>query len=80
MSGLSLVAITESRGGDSGQICRNPAATNDTAPNGGFLLNLKADDQWAAVEEADELIESLAAMVTVARPGNTSFVAHTADQ
>ena len=45
--------------------------------NGGFLLQLKAHDPWAAVEEAGDLIESLAARVTVGQPGSPSFVPHT---
>lgn len=45
--------------------------------NGGFLLELKAHDPWAAVEEVGDLIESLAARVTVGQPGSASFVPHT---
>ncbi len=45
--------------------------------NGSFLLQITAYDRWAAVEEAGDLIESLAARVTVGQPGSPSFVAHT---
>lgn len=45
--------------------------------NGGFLLRIKAYDRWAAVEEAGDLIESLAARVAVGQPGSPSFVPYT---
>jgi len=44
--------------------------------NGGFLLQINAHDQWAAAEEAGDLIESLAARVAVGQPGRPSFEPH----
>lgn len=41
--------------------------------NGGFLLDIEAPDPWAAVEQANDLIESLAARVAVGMPGQPRF-------
>ena len=41
--------------------------------NGGFLLGIKAPDPWAAVEQANDSIESLAARVAVGMPGRPRF-------
>lgn len=40
---------------------------------GGFLLDIEAPDPWAAVEQANDLIESLAARVAVGMPGQPRF-------
>ena len=45
--------------------------------DGGFLIKIVAYDRWAAVEEASDLVESLAARVTVGQPGSPRFVPHT---
>ena len=39
----------------------------------GFLLEVEALDPWAAVEQANDLIESLAARVAVGKPGISRF-------
>ena len=44
--------------------------------NGGFLLRIDARDPWGAVEEAGDLIESVAARVAVGQPGNSRFEPH----
>ena len=49
------------------------AATPMLRHNGGFLLQIEARDPWAAVEEAGDLIESMAARVVVGQPGIPSF-------
>ena len=41
--------------------------------NGGFLLDIKAPDPWAAVEQANDSIESLAARVAVGKRGRVRF-------
>ncbi len=41
---------------------------------GGFLLGIKALDAWAAVEEASDAVESLAARVAVGSPGAVHFM------
>lgn len=44
--------------------------------NGGLLLQVEARDRWSAVEEAGDLIESLAARVAVGVPGSPRFEPH----
>ena len=44
--------------------------------NGGLLLSVDARDRWSAVEEASDLIESLAARVAVGVPGSPRFEPH----
>lgn len=44
--------------------------------NGGLLLAVGARDRWSAVEEAGDLIESLAARVAVGVPGIPRFQPH----
>ena len=41
--------------------------------NGGLLLSVEARDPWSAVEEAGDLIESMAARVAVGMPGGPRF-------
>ena len=53
------------------------APTAKLRHNGGFLIQIDAYDQWAAIEEAGDLVESLAARVTVGQPGSPGFVPHT---
>ncbi|MXW98254.1 MAG: hypothetical protein F4Y05_01305 [Acidimicrobiaceae bacterium] len=43
---------------------------------GGLLLEVEAHDRWSAVEEAGDLIESLAARVAVGVPGVPRFQPH----
>ena len=45
--------------------------------NGGFRLKIKARDAWAAVEEASDLIGSIAARVAVGMPGSPRFEPYT---
>lgn len=45
--------------------------------DGGFLLRIRARDRWAAVEEAGDLVESMAARVAVGLPGSSHFQPHT---
>lgn len=44
--------------------------------SGGLLLEVRARDQWSAVEEAGDLVESLAARVAVGVPGSPRFEPH----
>ena len=44
--------------------------------NGGLLLSVEGRDRWSAVEEAGDLIESLAARVAVGVPGSPRFEPH----
>lgn len=44
--------------------------------NGGFLMMVEARDSWSAVEEAGDLLESLAARVAVGVPGSPRFEPH----
>lgn len=44
--------------------------------NGGFLLRIDARDPWGAVEEAGDLIESVAARVAVGQPGSPRVEPH----
>ena len=44
--------------------------------NGGLLLEVEAHDRWSAVEEAGDLVESLAARVAVGVPGVPRFQPH----
>ena len=45
--------------------------------NGGLLIEVEARDRWSAVEEAGDLVESLAARVAVGVPGSPRFEPHT---
>lgn len=57
-------------------LSKHPAGTT-VRHNGGFLLSVEARDPWSAVEIVGDLIESIAARVTVGTPGISRFEPHT---